>query len=82
MKTTVDIPAAVLQAARKAAAEDGTTVKAVVDAALRRYLEQRERESMPFTLRTHTFGGKGLQPGLKEGDWGSILERAYEGRGG
>jgi Arc/MetJ family transcription regulator len=83
MKTTIEISDALLAAAKRAAAEQSTTFRTIVEVALRRYLETtgggtQERPR----LRRCTFRGRGLQPGLSESDWAAIRERAYEGRGG
>jgi len=83
MKATIEISDALVRAARRLAAERGTTLRAIVETALRRY---REAASDPAAarprLRRHSFRGRGLQPGLSETDWAAIRERAYEGRGG
>ena len=83
MKTTIEISDALLRAARRLAAERGTTLRAIVETALRRY---REAASDPAAarprLRRHSFRGRGLQPGLSETDCAAIRERAYQGRGG
>ena len=35
-----------------------------------------------FHLRDASFGGRGLQPEFRDGDWQRIREAAYEGHGG
>jgi len=82
MKIRIDLPDALLQEIKKMARQKKTTVKALVEAALRVFLKSEKQNQRPFTLRTHTFRGNGLQPGLKEGDWSEILRRPYEGRVG
>jgi Arc/MetJ family transcription regulator len=83
MKTTIEISDALLQAAKRMAAERNTTLRMIVEAALRRHLEAvaDETQARP-RLRRHSFRGRGLQPGLSESDWAALRERAYEGRGG
>jgi Arc/MetJ family transcription regulator len=81
MKTTIEISDALLQAAKRMAAERNTTLRTIVETALRRHLEADEARARP-RLRRHSFRGRGLQPGLSESDWAAIRERAYEGRGG
>lgn len=76
MKTTIDIPDPLLDEARKLASRDGTTLKALVETGLRRVIEER-RPSKPFKLRRASVGGKGLQPGVREGDWERIRALAY-----
>jgi Arc/MetJ family transcription regulator len=83
MKTTIEISDALLQAAKRMAAERGTTLRMVVETALRRHLEAASDQAQTrLHLRRHSFRGRGLQPGLSESDWSAIRERAYEGRGG
>lgn len=83
MKTTVDISDAVFFRAKKLAAEQHQTLKAIIDSALRQYLDSASPVgNARFRLRKHPFKGHGLQPGLDESDWTAIRDRAYEGRGG
>ena len=81
MKTTVDLAPVLLRRAKRLAARRGTTLKAVIEDALARELDAAEHEGAS-PIRTHTFGGRGLQPGLQWGDWDAIRAAAYEGRGG
>jgi hypothetical protein len=81
MKTTIDIADPLLGRAKRLAAARGVTLKAVVEEALRDALDVERPPRRPFRLRTHTFRGKGLQPGLAWGDWAAIRALAYEGRG-
>jgi predicted transcriptional regulator len=80
MKTTIELSDALLHATRRVAAERKTTFRSIVELALRQYLEGPAQVSP--RLRRHTFRGRGLQAGLSEGDWATIRERTYEGRGG
>ena len=83
MKTTVDISDALLHRAKKLATEQHQTLKAIIDSALRQYLDRASPGGKPqFRLRKHPFKGRGLQPGVDENDWTGIRDRAYEGRGG
>ena len=79
MKTTIEIPDALLTEARRAAESQGITLRALVEAGLRRVLSEGRTEG--FHLRRATFCGQGLQPGVREGDWGAVRELSYEGRG-
>jgi CRISPR/Cas system-associated protein Csm6 len=81
MKTTVEISDALLKEARKVAAREGTTVRAMVEQGLRQVLEER-KAAKAFRLRKATFKGNGLQPGVSGASWEKIREMAYEGRGG
>ena len=80
MKTTIDIADDVLQAAKDAAREDGTTLRGLVEEGLRRLLSAR-RSRTPFQLRDASFDGRGLQPGVQGADWSHMRELIYEGRG-
>jgi hypothetical protein len=81
MKTTVEIPDSLLEEARKVAAREGTTVRALIEQGLRRVLAER-RQRGAFQLRKATFKGHGLQPELAGAPWDRIRDVAYEGRGG
>lgn len=80
MKTTIDISDALFDEARKAAAREKTTLRAVVERALRLALRSAP-PARAFRLRKASFRGKGLQPGVAEGDWERIRDLAYKGRG-
>lgn len=80
MKTTVEIPDALLERARRLAAREETTIRALIEESLRRVLAERERKS-DFKLRKVTFKGKGLAPGLDGKPWAAIRDLIYEDRG-
>lgn len=80
MKTTVDISDKLLDEAKKLAAREGTTVKALIEQGLRQIISARKRPGV-FRLRKVTFKGEGLQPGIASAAWDQIREMAYEGRG-
>ena len=83
MKTTIEVSDHLLREAKEAASRQGTTLRAVVEAALRGYLEaQASQPRLAFRLRRHAVGGNGLRPELAEAGWQQILDRSYEGRGG
>ena len=79
MKTTVEIPDSLLAAARRVAAREGTTVRALVEEGLRRILALRKGGA--FRLRRATFKGQGLQPGFADASWERIRDAAYDKRG-
>jgi hypothetical protein len=81
MKTTVEISDALLAAARRLAAKEDTSVRALIEEGLRNVVDKRERRA-GFRLRRVPFGGEGLSPDLAADDWASIRDRAYEDRGG
>jgi Arc/MetJ family transcription regulator len=80
MKTTIDITDGLLTEAKRTAASEHTTVRALVEEGLQRVLaERRKRE--PFKLRDGSYRGKeGIRPEF-EGDWDAIRDAIYEGRG-
>ena len=80
MKTTLDISDPLLREARKVAARERTTLRALVEQGLRDVLV-RKRQRNSFRLRDASFTGQGLQGGLVSGDWEQIRDLAYEGRG-
>ena len=82
MKTTIEIADGLLRQARRLAARRHTTLRAVIEEALREAIARDGAAEVAGAIRTHTFRGEGLQPGLSWADWGSVRERAYEGRGG
>lgn len=79
MKTTVDITDSLLEAARREAERERTTLRALIEEGLRRVLEERRRP-MTFSLRRVTFRGEGLDPDIA--GWDEVRRRSYEGRGG
>ena len=81
MKTTVQIPDALFEAARKAAQRDKTTLKELVEQGLRKVLSERKQRDN-FKLRKASFKGNGLQAHLAGASWDQIQEKSYEGRGG
>jgi hypothetical protein len=81
MKTTFEISDPLLRQARKVAAREGTTLRALVEQGLRQVLAEKHRKPT-FGLRDASFGGRGLHPELKEAGWDRIRDLAYEGRGG
>lgn len=81
MKTTVEIPDALFAEAKRVAAEEGTTLRELVEAGLREVV-QRRRRPRPFRLRDAGLGGRGLRPEFAGGDWARLRDAAYEGRGG
>jgi Arc/MetJ family transcription regulator len=82
MKTTVEISDALMAQARRLARERRTTLRAVLESALRRELEAVSTPRRKFKLRDGSFKGEGLEPGIDLSDWSQIRRLIYEGRGG
>ncbi len=80
MKTTIEIPDSLLKEARRLVAQEGTTLRALVEEGLRRVMTERRR-AKPFKLRKASVRGKGLQPEMQGASWKQIRDAAYEGRG-
>lgn len=80
MKTSVEISDAILDSARKLAAREKTTVRALIEEGLRKVVAERRKRGR-FKLRKATFRGKGLQPHLEGASWEEIRKLGYEGRG-
>lgn len=81
MKTTVDISDALLRQAKRQAARRGITLRALIEAGLRKELAAGQPGARQ-PIRTHAFAGRGLQPGLSWSDFATLRALAYEGRGG
>lgn len=81
MKTTVEIPDALFKQLKTKAVRDNTSMKSLIQAALRNYLAQAQKPTKRFKLRDGSVGGKGIRPGLDESDWAKIRELSYQGRG-
>lgn len=80
MKTTIEISDALLDEAKRTAAAEETSLRELVEEALRRILsERRKRED--FRLRRASFKGRGLRPDVTEGNWEQLRDLAYQGRG-
>jgi Bacterial antitoxin of type II TA system, VapB len=83
MKTTIEINDALLKRAKQLALERNTTLRTVLEAALRQFLDEAQyRPQKAFKLRKCPIQGRGLQPGLDWHDWDTIRTLIYEGRGG
>jgi predicted transcriptional regulator len=79
MRTSVDLPDALLARAKRLARRRGTTLRALLEEGLLAVL--KSSTDQPFRLPDTTFQGDGLVEGLSETDWGRIRDLAYEGRG-
>ncbi|MFA5508305.1 MAG: type II toxin-antitoxin system VapB family antitoxin [Vulcanimicrobiota bacterium] len=81
MKTTVEIPDALLQEAKRLAAEEQTSVKALIQEGLQRVIELRARAKRSFQLKRASVPGNGLREEYAQGGWEAIRDAAYQGRG-
>jgi predicted transcriptional regulator len=76
MKTTIEIADDLLGRAKRRARREDKTLREIVEEALRRQLGDNEA-SPTFRLKRHTFKGKGLCPGVTEGDWETVRDMIY-----
>ena len=76
MKTTVEIPDALFEQARKVIRKRKVTFRAFLEESLRKNLQDQPKA--PFKLRKLPFGGKTVRPSP---DWKTIREEIYRGRG-
>lgn len=81
MKTTLEISDALLDDARKLAARDGTTLRALVERGLRQVVTETQQDR-PFRLRKASFKGRGLSPDVAHLSWDEIRDLSYGDRGG
>jgi Arc/MetJ family transcription regulator len=71
MKTTIEIADDLLERAKRLARNEHTSLRALVDEALRHRLGQSTASSS-FKLRRHAFGGQGRQSMVAEGQWETV----------
>jgi hypothetical protein len=64
MRTTLRLDDDILARAKKLAIDTNRTLTQVVEDALRMALAQRGPKAARKTIKLHTCGGKGLQPGV------------------
>jgi hypothetical protein len=80
MKTTVEIPDALLEAARRVATRRGVTLRTLIEEGLRHAVKTDTRRS-PFRLRDASVGGSGMDPAFEQADWEKVRDVIYTGRG-
>lgn len=76
MKTTVILPDALVAEARRVAAEQRTTLRALVEEGLREVLERRARRGT-FHLVDASVDGEGLHEAFQGADWAKVRDAAY-----
>lgn len=80
MKTTIELPEALFQKAKRFARAHKTTLKALIEQGLR--LKLAEKEAGPsFKLRDASVDGKGLSPQYRNASWEELRDTLYTGRG-
>jgi hypothetical protein len=76
VKTTIDISDSLLLAARHLAAARSTTLRQIIEDALRSLIEAKQPEH--FRLRDGSFGGGGM---VRKMTWDEIRDEIFLGRG-
>ena len=82
MKTTVELSDALMSELKERAREQETTMKELMETAIRRYLEGTHSAGRGYHFENHSFRGNGVCEGVEEGSWEQIRGIIYEGRGG
>jgi Bacterial antitoxin of type II TA system, VapB len=77
MKTTIEIADSLLEAAKAVAAEEGTTVRALVESGLRHKVAEHRAQYGAFKLPDESFDGEGIAPDLRGASWERIRDLAY-----
>ena len=68
MRTTVRLDPALLRAAKRYAAEAGTTLTALIEDGLREVLARKKSAQHAAPVQLPTFRGNGLRPGISLDD--------------
>ena len=79
MRTTVRLDEDLLSEAKRLAAEERSTLTAVLEDALREMLSRRKQQRSRPRMSLPTFNGRGLQPGVNLDDSSALLD-LMEGR--
>ena len=81
MRTSVELPDALLQQARELARARKTTLRALLLDGLRTVIERHQQSRRSYRLADCSYGEGGLVDELAPTDWDAIRDRSYEGRG-
>ena len=79
MRTTIEVNDDLFRRAKQLAAAEGVTLREIVESGIRSELARRRRGR--YRIPDRSFGGEGIRPGIVEGDWGSVRDIIYAGRG-
>ncbi|HYI12920.1 MAG TPA: Arc family DNA-binding protein [Thermoanaerobaculia bacterium] len=74
MRTTVKLDPEILEQAKKVAAENGRTLNAVIEDALRDSFSRQTAHGLSSKLKLPTFGGEGVRAGVNLDDSAALLE--------
>ena len=79
MRTTIEVNDELFRKAKQVAAAEGITLREIVESGMRSELARRRRNR--YRMPDRSFEGEGVQSGIMEGDWGTIRDIIYAGRG-
>ena len=82
MKTTVELSEGIFRQVKDLARRDKTTIRQILESALRLYLREKDRNESDCRYQSSSFKGEGVCEGIQEGKWDTIRSLIYEGRGG
>jgi hypothetical protein len=80
MKTTIELPDALIEQARRVAQQEGATLRALVEEGLQRSLEARRRAARR-QLDFPSYGGNGLNDEFRGAPWSQIRDEIYREHG-
>lgn len=80
MKTTVEIDDELFRQAKVRAAQEGTSLRSVVEEALRALLAERERPSHGYRLPDRSVGGNWLRPQWRGHSLTDLIHEDYRDR--
>jgi Arc/MetJ family transcription regulator len=82
VKTTIELGDTLLAEVKQRAHERNTTMREIIESALRLYLEGEDTRRSGYRFENHSFRGNGVREGIREGAWEEVRAAIYEGRGG
>jgi len=80
MKTTIELPEALFDKAKRHARKHKTTLKALIEQGLRQVLATKPDQAH-FKLRDASVSGKGLNPEFRDAGWEQVRDAVYPGQG-
>jgi predicted transcriptional regulator len=80
MKTTIELPDALLHEAQRVARERHTTLRALMEIALRDVVAAARAETSEFRLRDASVDGDGLLPEFEGASWAEVRDAIYGDR--
>lgn len=81
MKTTVELDERLVRRAKERAAQERSSLRSLIEEALVRLLEERERRPSGYALPDRSVGAGGMAPEYEAVGWSGVLAATYSGRG-